>query len=108
MEKFNFDEWAELAKSDPKLFERRRREAVEKMINGSAPHRRQRLRGLQWRIDVVRRKYRDPRVSAHRLFSMMWESVYGQNGLLDALHLQALPEVAREPQPATVLEFRQR
>lgn len=108
MEKFNFDEWAELAKSDPKLFERRRREAVEKMINGSAPRRQQRLRGLQWRIDVVRKKYKDPRVSAHRIFSMMWESVYGQNGLLDALHLQALPEGVAEPQPATVLQFKQR
>ena len=107
MQKFNFDEWAELAKSDPKLFERRRREAVEKMIKDSAPQRQKKLRGLQWRIDVVRKKYKDPRVSTHRLFSMMWDSVYGQNGLLDALHLKTVP-VAEQEQAATVLQFKQR
>lgn len=104
MQKFDFDEWAELARSDPQLFEKRRRQAVGQVI-ASAPRAQQpRLRGLQWRVDIIRKKYKDPRVSTHRIFSLMWESVYGTNGLLDALHLKDMSVDSRQ-KPASILRF---
>lgn len=106
MKKFDFDEWSKLAATDPQAFERRRRHAVEQLIKDVPKERQPRMRGIQWHVDMIRRKYRDPRVCAQRVFNMMWDSVYGRKGLLDALRLD--PEVSLQPstaKPATVLSF---
>lgn len=82
----NFDEWRMLAETDPDEFERRRREVLEAFIDESPADRRPHLRRLQWRIDMERRyHWRNPLVATRRLFDMMWESVYGEDGLLPAL-----------------------
>lgn len=106
MKEFNFEEWRQLAVADPQAFEKKRRQAVEQMINAVPAKRQQRLRGVQWRVDMVRRKYPDPKLSAQHVFNMMWDAVYAENGLLDALRFN--PEVSFQPlssQPATVLAF---
>lgn len=86
MSEFNFDEWLQLANNDPEAFEKRRQQAIDALIAETSGEQQQRLRGLQWRIDMERRKYKDSLVRCQRVFSMMWSSVYGDNGLLQALH----------------------
>ncbi len=82
---FDFDEWMTLAKTDPEGFARRRREAIEKLIASAPQTRQQRLRGLQWSIDAELRTCRTPLQACMHIFNRMWDSVYGANGLLDAL-----------------------
>ncbi len=106
---FDFDSWALLAKEDPDAFEERRRELLEQVIAQAPEHLQARLRGLQWRIDMERRRYKHPLKSCIALHVMMWEAVYGKGGLLEALHrlrepLQ--PELATEGYTARILPFR--
>lgn len=68
-EEFDFDFWAELARSDPEAFNRRRRELLEKAIRHSTSDK-QRLRGLQCRIDLERKKARVPLKACIRLSSL--------------------------------------
>ncbi len=82
---FDFDEWRILFETAPDAFEKRRRELIESKIRRAPRKRQQRLRGLQWRIDVARCRYKHPLVSSAKLFAMMWRQVYGKNGLLEAL-----------------------
>ncbi|GAB6041871.1 DUF3135 domain-containing protein [Endothiovibrio diazotrophicus] len=90
----------ELAARDPAAFERRRRELVESYIASVKPDSHRRLRGLQWRLDQVRRER--PALGACVSFSrMMWESLYGDGGLAQALTL-----AAHHPAAAAVLESR--
>lgn len=52
--KFNFDEWAELAKQDPASFELKRQQAIDTTIQRASPEVQQRLRGLQFAVDSYR------------------------------------------------------
>lgn len=83
---FDFEEWASLAKTDPEAFEAKRGEVIARFIENASPRMRSRLRGLQWRIDMERRRASNPLSSCMCIFNQMWASVYGERGLLDALH----------------------
>lgn len=82
---FDFEEWASLANTDPEAFEAKREEAIAQLISGASPRMQTRLRGLQWRIDMDRRRASNPLSSCMHIFNQMWKSVYGERGLLDAL-----------------------
>ena len=91
VEPFDFDDWKELAISDPQAFEARRHEVIERQINRASLPLQRRLRGLQWQIDIIRRRYKDPKVSSAKLFDMMWQQVYGEGGFLQALTMRREP-----------------
>ncbi|MFO7594007.1 MAG: DUF3135 domain-containing protein [Pseudomonadota bacterium] len=82
----DFDQWRLLAKTDPEAFENRRRELLEAVIARAPERRRQRLRGLQWRADVVRRRSSSPLAACITLSDMMWRSFAGSNGLVERLN----------------------
>jgi hypothetical protein len=110
---FDFDRWAELAKADPQAFEVWRDAIIEEAIQNAPADCHQRMRGLQCRIDLERRRARTPLKACMRLSSLMWHSVMGENGLLDALNgmgrsLQGAPVASTDPAraPAKVLVFR--
>lgn len=90
----DFDEWAQLAKTDREAFEARRRAVIEETINQVPEDRRQRLRGLQFRIDMERRRARTPLGACIRLSSMMWDFLLGPDGLQQ--RLQELFETIRK------------
>ena len=90
MQKFDFDEWQHLAETDPEVFELRRQQAIEAVIVAAPRNRQHRLRGLQWRVDMERRKHKESLRSCQKVFGMMWKSVYGDQGLMQAL--QTFPE----------------
>ena len=53
MTEFNFDEWAELYKSDPEEFENKRRELLEAEIMKAPIEHRNDLRVIQLECDIV-------------------------------------------------------
>ena len=82
----DFDEWSSLAKTDPAAFEARRSDLIEDFIQNSPNHLRPRLRGLQFQIDMERRRSRSPMGACVRLSRMMWHALLGEGGLRDALN----------------------
>ena len=99
--KFDFAAWAELAKTDPESFEEQRRRLISLTIEAMPSEQRARLRGLQWRIDMERARYRHPLASCTWMFNQMWSAVYGKDGLVDALNGHVEPPT----QSAEVIPF---
>ncbi len=102
---FDFDDWARLAVLDPAGFERERARTIDAVIARAPAHRQARLRGLQWRIDHMRRHAGTPLAACLELSRMMWESVLGEDGLLDALQGHA---PTAHSGGARILPFRRR
>ncbi len=102
---FDFDRWANLARQDPAAFERHRRAEIVRLLRRVPVSRRRRLRGLQWRIDQVRRTSGTPLAACVRISQMMWESVQGEHGLVAVLQqtTASAPVVARAQ--ASILAF---
>ncbi len=100
---FDFDEWKRLFESDPDAFEARRRAMIEAAIIRASRKVQPRLRELQWHIDATRRRYKNPRVSSAKLFEMMWQKVYGKNGLLEALTAPQATEAGSKKPPASLI-----
>jgi hypothetical protein len=108
---FDFDRWAALAQTDPQAFESQRIAAVNALIARMPEERQERLRCLQWRIDIERQRSTNPLQACVRLSDMMWESVVGEHGLLEALRFGA-NEAMHGSKPremdatANILEFK--
>jgi len=101
----DFDQWAQLAKSDPRAFEEKRAQAIEELIQGMPEHKQHRMRCLQWKVDQVRNQCKTPMAACIRLSEMMWDSLVGPGGLKEAL--DQLGTGAPPPLPkARVVEFR--
>ena len=107
-EPFDFNEWKELSATDPEAFEARRRKVIEAEIRLASKKQQPRLRGLQWQIDLIRRRYKHPLVSSAKLFEMMCQKVYGENGFLDALTMSGIRADAPPPSTAEVIRLPQR
>lgn len=107
---FNFDSWRDLAQSDPQAFEAKRRAEFERVIDQAPAHLQPRLRGLQWRLDMSRRRHASPLGSCVDAFQEMWNMVYGPQGLLSALRGLSDDGAERRTghERATVVEFRAR
>lgn len=112
---FDFDSWMNLAKDDPAAFEQRRREAIDAFMAQVPANKRTRLERLQWRVDMEVKRSKSPTLACMRVFNMMWDSVYGDRGLLNALTDFGQPgEIAanramispRSRSTATMLPFR--
>ncbi|MCW5626511.1 MAG: DUF3135 domain-containing protein [Burkholderiales bacterium] len=101
---FDFEEWRDLAASDPEAFERRRLEAIEALIAQAPERERQRLRGLQFRIDMERQRSSNPLGACVRISRMMWERFNDlQHALEDLGHTMTRPPNA-EPIPVRASE----
>ncbi len=85
MKPFNFDEWAALAKTDPAAFAQHRADVIAAEIASAPLERQPQLRRLQWRIDMERQRCSNPMHACIHLFNKMWDSVYSERGLLNAL-----------------------
>jgi hypothetical protein len=72
---FDFDMWADLARTDPLAFERLRIETMEEacrtaLEGGMDPDR---IARISWRIDMERDRAKTPLQSCLRLSSLMWD-----------------------------------
>ena len=83
----DWEKWVELAREDPQKFEQERTAAIEELIMSQPAHSRLRSRRLQWKIDAVRKTSPNSLASCIRIYDMLMDSVYGANGLLEAINL---------------------
>ena len=99
-----FDVLVDMARNDPQRLEALRRKLTESVIAGAdTEQKRRRLEGLQFRIDLERRRARSPLAATIKISEMMCHS-------LAALHRSMVtPFVAEEisdpPRTAKILEF---
>lgn len=70
----DFDELATLAKHNPEQFEKLRTELCEKVISAAPESQQRRLRGIQFQIDMERRKAATPMAACVRISELMHES----------------------------------
>lgn len=75
---FNFDEWAQLARQDQAAFEEKRASTLKQAIADCAnsDKERRRLNGLQFKVDMIRRKHKTPLGSCVALSEMLMDNVY--------------------------------
>jgi hypothetical protein len=106
----DFDEWLVLAKEDPDAFEQRRSRLIDSFIQDAPDHLHHRLRGLQFRIDMERRRARTPMGACVRISGMMWDAFLGEGGLRDALtgltHESIAHSVPKHSGKARIIKFR--
>lgn len=69
-----FEEMVRMAKEEPEKLEAWRAQQIDDLINGAPPEIQQRLRGLQFTIDMHRRKASNPMAACIQLSRMMHES----------------------------------
>lgn len=102
----NFDQWSDIAKTDPETFEAMRIEVINTFIDSAPLASQPRLRGLQWQIDCLRAKSSNPLSACIKISKMMWESLQQMGDVTQNLanKNQACP--ASTPTEATILSFR--
>jgi hypothetical protein len=107
----DFDAWAALARTDPQGFEDCRDRTINEAILRAPPHKQQRLRRMQWKLNQIRNISHTPMAACLRMNRMLWESVIGDNGLLNCLldpeHSGRRAGATAKPS-AIILSFRQR
>ena len=105
MHGFDFDAWAELARNNPQAFELKRTSTIEAVIDNAPDRNRQQLRRIQWKLDRIRETAATPLAACLRMQEMMWQSVLGDDGLLE--RLQQLPGTEKQHHnTARILEVR--
>ena len=106
---FNFENWAKIAADDPEEFERLRKELLNNLIQNSPKEIQNRMQGIQWQIDQIRQTSKTPMAACIKISSMMWDSVLGDNGLIDAIEkLQSTdtsPDSSDTENPINVIHF---
>jgi len=100
-----------LAKEDPGAYENKRERMIQEVIDSTSPEVRRRMEGLQWQIDQIRSTSANPMQSCLRISQMMWNSVLGDDGLLDHMRQltdpEQLPKINKKAkESATVINIR--
>jgi hypothetical protein len=104
----SFDEMVRLAKNDPETLERIRLKLIEETIAEAPENCHRRLRGLQFQIDMERRRASNPMSACVRISKMMHDSLYTMRQTLNAAVGQATDDVVmplETPSQAQVLAF---
>lgn len=99
----SFDELKNLAEQDPERFEILRKDLCEKTISQAPINKRKRLRGLQFKIDMERKRCESSLASCIRISELMNESLLNLNSVLSD------PEgytENRQSQQASIIRFR--
>ncbi len=104
-DRFDFDEWMQLAEGDPAAFEAARQQALEAAIAEAPPASRRRLQGLLWQMNIHRQQTQNPMAACLKSYQQMWDKVYGPGGLQDILTNGLSSDSSRIP--AKVLKFKQ-
>ncbi len=95
---FDFDKWAQLARDDPAGFERQRDATLRALIATAPPEHRQRLEGLQFRLNMERQRSGTPLGASVRMNSLMWA---GFHRLRNELNAAARTLAASQPARAS-------
>ncbi len=82
---FEFDRWKHLAETDPEAFEVARQQVLNDAIARAPRGQRTRLSRMQWRLDRERELSPNPISACVKMSRMMFDSLYGESGLVEAL-----------------------
>jgi len=103
---FDFDAWAKLAKENPDEFERQREAALRATIAAAPSEFRQRLEGLQFRLNLERQRAGTPLGTCVRMNSLMWAGFYRLRKELNQA-TRGIPSKPERPRPlAEVIPLR--
>ncbi len=100
-------ELSRLARDDPQAFENLQRAMIDNLIEHAPERHRPRLRGLQFRIDGIRRLSRSAMGATVKIYQMMWDSFLQLNDRLQGVVNPAeAPDEARDTRrSAQVIAF---
>ncbi len=103
----DFDKWKKLAKTDPEAFEKMRLTEIEKVISQRPRKKQQRLRQLQWKIDMERKRCKTPMAACIKISQMMWDKQMEHHNILNNFIQKTVfaPPFTKKPS-ATVLPFK--
>lgn len=77
---FDVEEWMHLWETDPQGAENRRQQEIEQLIMSAPEEKRQKLRQLQWRIDMERARHDNPMGRCIALYTMLTDHLWSDNG----------------------------
>jgi hypothetical protein len=106
--KFNFDEWAQLAKQDEAAFEEKRAIILKQEIENCASNDRELriLKGLQFRIDMIRRKHKTPLAACMAISKMLMDQVYQLENLdIAAIIQNSATEAGQNTDTCKIIPF---
>jgi len=104
---FDFDVLMELTKNNPEEFEIIRQKIISDFIQSLPEDRRHRMECLQWRIDQVRAKAKNPLASCMAITEMMWQSFEKLNALFMEMKKSETSGSKAEPmQSADIIPIR--
>lgn len=107
-----FDDLVTLAQDDPAALEDLRMQLVNAVIDSAPPHLQPRLRGLQFRIDMERRRAKTPMAACIKISAMMHDTFERLRlALLDASRLSRGARPCLTPiaqRNATIIPFPKR
>ena len=100
-----FDVLVDMARNDPQRLEKLRRELTQNVIAGaSTEQKRKRLQGLQFRVDLERRRARSPLAATIKISEMMCHSLAElHRSMVTPLHEEN--ETSSKSETAKVLVF---
>jgi len=76
---YNFDQLMKLATKNPDHFEKVRQYLVTKLIDSAPKAHTRKLRGLQWKIDSIRKNKPNAMSACIAINQLMWESLHELN-----------------------------
>lgn len=103
---FDFDAWAKLSRESPADFELQRRAALRKIIESAPAEHRQRLEGLQFKLDLERQRAGSALGACIKLNSLMWDGFLKLRKDLDAM-ANGTPEEVPSKASAEVISMQQ-
>ena len=102
----DLDVLTKLATTDPEAFEARRNEILDSFFADIPDKQKQRLQGLQWRIDIERQRASNPLSACIRIHNMMWSSFAGEGGLVSSFQKLEKSESTLAPtRKAQIISF---
>lgn len=101
-EGLDYEGLSRLAHDDPAAYEAMRQRLIDRFIDNVPGKEQRRLRGLQFRIDQVRRLARSPLAATIKISSLMWSSFLCLNEELSGRHYVT----PRPLKTAKVISFR--
>lgn len=104
----SFDELARIAKDDPEKYEEIREQLVNELIESAPAESQRRLRGLQFQVEMERRRSKSAMGSCIAISKMMHDSLYTLGQTLNSAtgkEVQEDFELAGSQETARVLSF---
>lgn len=105
----DFNKWSKLAKTDPEAFEKKRLERIEELISQRPKEKQHHLRQLQWKIDMERKKCKNPMAACIKISQMMWDKhIEHRDILIKFTQGSVFAPPSTEKPTATVLPFKKK